>query len=321
MPRLMLRSLPGTLADRGLPDRRGPADRVRPAGGRALGRSPSRASPRSTSTATTSTRPSASRAWGSSRGWSRTGHRPLCHGPWPRCSRPARPWRTSAAWRRGGAEGPYGFYEAIDYTPERVPKGKRSVVVRSYMAHHQGMSLVALNNTLHADVDDPPLPGRADGAGHRAAAPGARCPATRRSSRPSRRTTRRAGLDGGGVGRPAVAECGHGRRADEPTADDRRSPPPRARTCSPTRQYHVMLTNAGSGVSTCRGPRHDPLARGRRARGLGPVRLRPRPRARARSGRPASSRSAGRPRPTRSSSPTTRPPSAAATWGSRPCSR
>ena len=29
-----------------------------------------------------------------------------------------------------GGEGPFGFYEAIDYTPDRLPKGRRSVVVR-----------------------------------------------------------------------------------------------------------------------------------------------------------------------------------------------
>jgi cyclic beta-1,2-glucan synthetase len=43
-----------------------------------------------------------------------------------------------------GAEGKYGFYEAIDYTPSRVPRGKTSVVVRSFMAHHQGMSFLSL---------------------------------------------------------------------------------------------------------------------------------------------------------------------------------
>ena len=51
-----------------------------------------------------------------------------------------------------GAEGAYGLYEAIDYTRERVPRGERRVVVRSFMAHHQGMSLVALANTLFLDV-------------------------------------------------------------------------------------------------------------------------------------------------------------------------
>ncbi|RPI10970.1 MAG: cyclic beta 1-2 glucan synthetase, partial [Zetaproteobacteria bacterium] len=43
-----------------------------------------------------------------------------------------------------GMEGEYGLYEAIDYTPSRLPRGQSSVVVRSFMAHHEGMSLLAL---------------------------------------------------------------------------------------------------------------------------------------------------------------------------------
>ena len=43
-----------------------------------------------------------------------------------------------------GFEGEYGLYEAIDYTPSRVPRGQSNVVVRSFMAHHQGMSLLSL---------------------------------------------------------------------------------------------------------------------------------------------------------------------------------
>ncbi|MDD4308971.1 MAG: glucoamylase family protein, partial [Candidatus Cloacimonetes bacterium] len=43
-----------------------------------------------------------------------------------------------------GFEARYGFYEAIDYTPSRLPRGHSSVVVRSFMAHHQGMSLLSL---------------------------------------------------------------------------------------------------------------------------------------------------------------------------------
>ena len=42
-----------------------------------------------------------------------------------------------------GFEGTYGLYEAIDYTPSRVPRGQLHVVVRSFMAHHQGMSLLS----------------------------------------------------------------------------------------------------------------------------------------------------------------------------------
>ncbi len=47
-----------------------------------------------------------------------------------------------------GAAGTYGLHEAIDYTPARLPRGRTSVVVRSYMAHHQGMSLLALAHHL-----------------------------------------------------------------------------------------------------------------------------------------------------------------------------
>ena len=42
-----------------------------------------------------------------------------------------------------GFEGKYGFYEAIDYTPSRLPRGHSSAVVRSFMAHHVGMSLLS----------------------------------------------------------------------------------------------------------------------------------------------------------------------------------
>lgn len=40
--------------------------------------------------------------------------------------------------------GDYGMYEAIDYTPSRLPRGQTYAVVRSFMAHHQGMSLLSL---------------------------------------------------------------------------------------------------------------------------------------------------------------------------------
>ena len=43
-----------------------------------------------------------------------------------------------------GAAGTFGYHEAIDYTPSRLPPGEKSAVVRSYMAHHQGMGLSAL---------------------------------------------------------------------------------------------------------------------------------------------------------------------------------
>ncbi|WP_028571752.1 GH36-type glycosyl hydrolase domain-containing protein [Desulfonatronum lacustre] len=47
-----------------------------------------------------------------------------------------------------GFQGRYGFYEAIDYTPSHLPRGRTNAVVQSYMAHHQGMSLLALTHLL-----------------------------------------------------------------------------------------------------------------------------------------------------------------------------
>ena len=50
-----------------------------------------------------------------------------------------------AAEGRGGS---FGFYEAVDYTASRLPPGESSATIRSFMAHHQGMSLLALVNIL-----------------------------------------------------------------------------------------------------------------------------------------------------------------------------
>ncbi len=48
--------------------------------------------------------------------------------------------------------GLYGFYEAVDYTPSRMPLHQDHVIIRSYMAHHQGMILTSLTNYLLDDV-------------------------------------------------------------------------------------------------------------------------------------------------------------------------
>ncbi len=56
--------------------------------------------------------------------------------------------RNFARLERLGARGPYGFYEAVDFTPSRLREGQTHAVVRSYMAHHQGMLLLALANVL-----------------------------------------------------------------------------------------------------------------------------------------------------------------------------
>ncbi|MGC9358649.1 MAG: glucoamylase family protein, partial [Anaerolineae bacterium] len=51
-----------------------------------------------------------------------------------------------------GMRGHYGFYEAVDYTQSRLPLGQERAIVRSYMAHHQGMIMVALVNYLRDQV-------------------------------------------------------------------------------------------------------------------------------------------------------------------------
>jgi cyclic beta-1,2-glucan synthetase len=59
--------------------------------------------------------------------------------------------------RAAGLEGQYGFYEAIDYTLDRLPKERTGgVPLPTYMAHHQGMTLVALDNVINGS----PMPNR-----------------------------------------------------------------------------------------------------------------------------------------------------------------
>lgn len=48
-----------------------------------------------------------------------------------------------------GFMGRYGFYEAIDYTPARLPRGQPFGIVKSFMVHHQGMGFLALSYLLH----------------------------------------------------------------------------------------------------------------------------------------------------------------------------
>ncbi|HEX2784917.1 MAG TPA: glucoamylase family protein [Ilumatobacteraceae bacterium] len=60
--------------------------------------------------------------------------------------------RNFARLRTAGAYGRYGFREALDFTARRLPEGATVAVVKSYMAHHQGMALVAIGNVLNDRV-------------------------------------------------------------------------------------------------------------------------------------------------------------------------
>ena len=48
--------------------------------------------------------------------------------------------------------GKYGLYEAIDYTPERILPNQNYSVIKSYMVHHLGMSLLSINNVLNDNI-------------------------------------------------------------------------------------------------------------------------------------------------------------------------
>jgi cyclic beta-1,2-glucan synthetase len=51
-----------------------------------------------------------------------------------------------------GMLGRMGFYEAIDYTRQREQQGGKGVIVYTYMAHHQGMSLMSINNVINGGI-------------------------------------------------------------------------------------------------------------------------------------------------------------------------
>ncbi|MHB1318948.1 MAG: glucoamylase family protein, partial [Anaerolineae bacterium] len=52
--------------------------------------------------------------------------------------------RNIAALERHEGAGIFGLYEALDFTPDRLPPGARYAVIREYMSHHQGMILMSL---------------------------------------------------------------------------------------------------------------------------------------------------------------------------------
>jgi cyclic beta-1,2-glucan synthetase len=140
--------------------------------------------------------------------------------------------------RAVGGEGPFGFYEAIDFTPDRLARGQRCRVVRSYMAHHQGMGLCAIANRLLNDVHCRRL--------H--AEPAVRAADLLLQERvPLDAPEVRSPDEEVEAAAPADATAEMSRRLT--TAD---TPAPRTHILS-NGHYTVMLTNAGGGFSTCRG--------------------------------------------------------------------
>lgn len=56
------------------------------------------------------------------------------------------------ALKKLGAEGEFGLYEAIDFTSSRLTEGQQCAIVKSYMVHHQGMSMLAFVNFFKNNI-------------------------------------------------------------------------------------------------------------------------------------------------------------------------
>ncbi|MFY9608370.1 MAG: glucoamylase family protein [Blastocatellia bacterium] len=140
---------------------------------------------------------------------------------------------------REGALAPYGFYEAIDYTKERLQPDQRSALIKAYMSHHQGMILVALDNVLNDNAMErrfhsEPLVQASELLLQE------RIPRGVPLAQPRAEEVRSDGF------RRSVAVADP-RRYDAPDL-----PTPRTQLLS-NGEYSVVVTTAGSGYSVCRG--------------------------------------------------------------------
>lgn len=68
------------------------------------------------------------------------------------CARPKAAVQNLKMLRESGANGRYGFIDALDFTPRRAPVQTGFIPVRTYMAHHQGMTILAISNALRDDI-------------------------------------------------------------------------------------------------------------------------------------------------------------------------
>ncbi|MGX8881815.1 GH36-type glycosyl hydrolase domain-containing protein [Methylovorus sp. SPW-M1] len=138
-----------------------------------------------------------------------------------------------------GFSGQFGFYEAIDYTPSRVPRGKTHAVVKSYMVHHQGMSLLAFDHVLR----DAPMQRRF------MAAPAVQATALLLQERVPKKgdTLHPHAAEVSAAARPPVADRGSLMRV----LTNPHTTLPEVHLLS-NGHYHVMVTNSGGGYSRWR---------------------------------------------------------------------
>ena len=150
--------------------------------------------------------------------------------------RPLEACRNLQTLAADGFLGVYGFYEAIDYTPSRVPRGKNHAIVRTFMAHHQGMSLLAftyvlLNRPMQRRFMSDPF---------------ARATELLLQERVPKKgaTLHPHAAEVSAAARPAIAEADANMRV----FTNPNTPIPEVHLLSNGR-YHVMATNAGGGYS------------------------------------------------------------------------
>jgi cellobiose phosphorylase len=136
-----------------------------------------------------------------------------------------------------GFMGRYGFYEAIDYTPARLPRGQDYAVVRSFMAHHQGMGFLALSCLLH----DRPMQRRFE------AEPRFQATLLLLQERVPKATAFEPGTSESEIPRQAADEASMSTRL----VTRANAPSPEVQLLSNGR-YHVMVTSDGSGYSLWR---------------------------------------------------------------------
>ncbi len=147
--------------------------------------------------------------------------------------------RNLQALAAAGFMGDYGMYEAIDYTPSRLLPGTDHAPVRCFMAHHQGMSLLALGHALLGG----PMQRRF------LSDPLVRTTDLLLQERVPRHTVvvHPRADQGAEAGRVVAAEAGAVHRV----FSDPNTPLPEAHLLSNGR-YHVMATHAGGGYSRWR---------------------------------------------------------------------
>ncbi|HUG66839.1 MAG TPA: glucoamylase family protein [Pirellulaceae bacterium] len=133
-----------------------------------------------------------------------------------------------------GFAGRYGYYEAVDYTPARLARGQTLAIVRSFMAHHQGMSFLSLAYVLL----DRPMQRRFE------AYPPFQATALLLHERiPKATPVYLRSAESAEVSRPAA-----GAEVLMRVLNTAHTPIPEVQLLS-NGNYHVMMTNAGSGYS------------------------------------------------------------------------